>query len=147
MPLAVRATVRVAAAIGTAAASLFVASAPAAADPNSLSNLVSTAAGSGAARVDATCHFGPVHPDGFEDQMIITGVATAPGAVTTTVRCTLEDYWGDSGGVEATAEGPVATVVDNVPHWRGAVRVCVSATADFGGTLGGVVAAPKVCTA
>lgn len=116
------------------------------AEPNSLSNVVSTAAGNGAARVDATCHFGPVVPDNFEDQMAITGVATAPGADSTTVRCYWEDYWGDDSGHEAvTSAGPVAAFTDPSPHWRSAWRVCVSASADFGSTFGTVVTAPAVC--
>ena len=136
---------RIATAAAVAATTLASLAAPAGAEPSSVSNVVSTAAGSGAARVDATCHFGPVHPDNFEDQMVITGVATAPGAVSTTIRCTWEDSYGDeSGGDEATATSPVAHVADNHPHWRNAVRVCVSAEANFGRAFGTVVA-PRVC--
>lgn len=128
-----------------AALTVALAATPAGAEPNSLSNVVSTSAGSGTARLDATCHFGPVHPDNFEDQMVIVGVATAPGAISTTIRCTWEDFWGDeSGGDQATASGPVAHVADNHPHWRSAVRVCVSAEATFG-HAGGDLVAPKVC--
>lgn len=147
MPLTPRTLARAGLVAATAAAACLAgAVAPAGADPSSVSNVVSTAAGSGAARLDATCHFGPVVPDNFEDQMVVTGVATAPGAVSTTVRCTFEDYWGDDGGPEATADGSVATLSDTVPHWRSAVRVCVSAEADFGGTLGGVLVAQRVCS-
>lgn len=118
---------------------------PAAAEPNSVSNVVSTAAAAGTARVDATCHFGPVVPDNFEDQMVVTGVATAPGAVSVTIRCTWEDWGGDESDVaSATSTLPVAHVNDTVPHWRNAVRVCVSAEANFG-RVSGTVVAPKVC--
>ena len=120
--------------------------APAAAEPTSLSNAVSTAAGNGAARVDATCHFGPVVPDNFEDRMTIVGVATAPGAGSTTVRCFWTDYWGDDSAHEAvTSDGPVAVSYVASPHWRSAWRICVSAQADFGSSLGPVVVAPTVC--
>lgn len=134
-------------AVVTAAATTagLVVAAPAGADVNSVSNNVSTSAGAGAARLDATCHFGPVVPDNFEDQMVVTGVATAPGAVSVTVRCTWEDWSGDESDVaSATTSGPVAYVTDSVPHWRGAVRVCVSAEANFG-RVAGTVYAPKVC--
>lgn len=129
-----------------AAAATVAAATPATAEPNSLSNVVSTAAGNGAARVDATCHFGPVVPDNFEDQMVVTGVATAPGADSTTVRCYWTNYFGHDSGHEAvTTDGPASVFNDPSPGWRSAWRICVSASADFTTTLGVVVTAPAVC--
>lgn len=129
-----------------AAAATVAAASPAAAEPTSLSNVVSTAAGNGLARVDATCHFGPVVPDNFEDQMVVTGVATAPGADSTTVRCWWTNYFGNESGHDAvTTDGPVSVSHDTSPHWRSAWRICVSASADFSTTLGVVVTAPAVC--
>ncbi|HEX8002501.1 MAG TPA: hypothetical protein VF519_07385 [Mycobacteriales bacterium] len=139
-----RTAARAAAVLAAAASALVAAGAPAGAEPSTLSNVVSTAAANGAARVDATCHFGPVVPDNFEDQMVVTGVATAAGATSVTIACTWEDWWGDDSAHDpVTAAGPVVVLDDTRPHWRSAVRVCVSASAVF--ATGPVVVAPKVC--
>lgn len=137
-----RAVAMTAAATTAATATGLTAATPAGAD--SLSNSVSTAGASGIYRLDATCHFGPVHPDNFEDTMVVNGVATAPGAISTTVRCSWVDWFGNESEVaSATANAPAAHAFADVPHWRGAVRFCVSAEATYGRVV--VVVAPKVC--
>lgn len=137
---------RLATVAATTAVTVAALVAPASADVSSVTNLVSTAGGNGAARLDATCHFGPVVPDNFEDQMYVTGVATAAGADSVTIRCSWETWGGGSAVFEQSSAGPVAVLSDHSNGWRSALRVCVSATADFGSTLGVVVTAPTVCS-
>lgn len=94
---------------------------------------VSTAGGSGAFRVDATCAFGLVLP-GRPNSVQVTGVATAPGALSTTVRCHA------SRTVSATMPGPTATLTAR-QLWE-IDMLCVSAEATF---VTGTVTAPLTC--
>lgn len=95
---------------------------------------VSTAAGTGAFRVDATCVFGP-EIVGEPPQLYVTGVATAPGALSTTIRC--ESY----GVGAATTPGSVSVVAQRV-LWDSRGTLCVSAEARF---ATGTVTAPTQC--
>jgi hypothetical protein len=139
----IRRLATVAAATAVTVATLAV---PAGAEPSSVSTVVSTAAANGLARVDATCHFGPVVPDNVEDQMVVTGVATAPGADTVSVRCWWEMTSGDDVLFDRTYAGFAAAVVESRNGWRGIARVCVSATGYFPSAVGPVLLdAPRVC--
>ena len=94
---------------------------------------VSTAGGSGVFVVDATCAFGLVLP-GRPNSFQVVGVATAPGALSTTVRCHTSTT--DS----ATLPGPVAALTAR-RLWE-VDQLCVSAEATF---ATGTVTAPATC--
>ena len=95
---------------------------------------VSTAGAAGPFTVDATCVFGPMVV-GEPPQLYATGVAVAPGAIGTTVRC-------HAGNVTAaTTPGPVS-VVTRRGLWDSPGPLCVSAEATF---VTGTAVAPEVC--
>lgn len=95
---------------------------------------VSTAAGTGAFVVDATCVFGP-EIVGEPPQLYVTGTASAPGALSTTVRC--HAY----GTYSATLPGSAAAFSQRT-LWDSRTSLCVSAEATF---ATGTVAAPLTC--
>ncbi|HEX8002500.1 MAG TPA: hypothetical protein VF519_07380 [Mycobacteriales bacterium] len=104
-----------------------------------------TGAASGSYRLDAACHFGPMEDTAVENRLYVTGAATAPGALSTTVRCVVESgngVWRDVHG--ATLPGPAAAVSGRQYVWVATYdRVCVEAEADFGDGL--VLVAPPTC--
>lgn len=85
-------------------------------------------------RLDAACAFRPDRWTADYGPTQIDGVATAPGAIHTSVRCEIYlggDLMGEAGNA---ATGPVAvasasdTAVGSRPH----ITVCVTAEASFG---------------
>lgn len=116
------------------AATTVAAAAPAYAAPDDPAWSVSTAGASGVLRIDATCAFGLVLP-GRPNSFQVAGVATAPGALSTTVSCHSRST------TSATAPGPaVAFTGRELDESVG--DYCVSASATF---ATGTVTAPLVC--
>lgn len=126
----------VAALAATTAASLAVAG-PVAADPIRYGPLpwtASTTGTNGAFTVHATCSFGPIVWPGRPESFDYAGVAVAPGAVATTVTCSVPGGTRTTAGSASAVAGHVLWEVD---------AFCVSASAVL--PTGAVVTAPKAC--
>lgn len=124
-----------AATLGLAAAALAATTAaPAYAAPDDPAWSVSTAGANGVLRVDATCAFGLVLP-GRPNSFQVAGVATAPGALSTTVTCYART------ALAETAPGPAVAFTERELD-ESIGDYCVSASATF---VTGTVTAPLVC--
>lgn len=95
---------------------------------------VTSSGNAGSFTVDAVCVFGPMVV-GEPPQLYATGIAVAPGALSTTIRCHAGDV------TAATTPGPVS-VVSRRGLWDVPGPLCVSAEATF---VHGTAVAPQVC--